>query len=136
MSGIALASALGAAMPIAHIDEQFKTMLPAVPGASRTFPRNDELLLFAEVYDNEPTKPHKVDIASTITTDDGKELFKTDEVRESTDLQGKRGGYGYAARIPLRDLAPGSYVLTVSARSRLGEGSPVERQLQFRIGER
>ena len=54
-----------------------------------------------------------------MTTDEGKVLFKTEEMRDSTDLGGKRGGYGYTTRVPMKDLALGSYVLKVEARSRL-----------------
>ena len=58
---------------------------------------------------------------ATVTTDEGKVLFKTEEMRDSSDLAGKRGGYGYTTRIPMKDLALGSYVLKVEAKSRLGE---------------
>ena len=98
-----------------------------------TFPQNDEIALFAEVYDNAGATPHKVDITTTVTTDEGKVLFKTDEMRDSSDLGGKRGGYGYTTRVPLKDLAPGSYVLKVEARSRLKDTPPVARELQFTV---
>jgi hypothetical protein len=69
-----------------------------------------------------------------VTSDDAKVVFKADEERSSTDIQGKRGGYGYQARIPMRDLAPGIYVLKVEARSRLGQGATVFREVQFTVG--
>ena len=135
MSGMALGSALDAVTPLARIDDQLRAFLPVVPSSRRTFSTNDELVLFVEVYDNQGDKPHKVEIAATITTDEGRQLFKMDEVRDSTEMQGKRGGYGYVARLPLRGLEAGSYVLTVSARSRLGEGPSAERQTVFSVGE-
>ena len=133
ISGLVLTSAAGSALPTAKADEQLKPMLPGPPIALRAFPQNDELALFTEVYDNAGASPHKVDITTTVTTDEGKVLFKTDEVRESTDLGGKRGGYGYTTRIPLKDLALGSYVLKVEAKSRLGATPPVARELQFTV---
>jgi hypothetical protein len=133
MSGLVLTSGAGASLPTVKADEQLKPMLPAPPIALRTFPQNDEIALFAEVYDNAGGSPHKVDITTSITTDEGKVLFKTDEVRESTDLGGKRGGYGYTTRIPLKDLALGSYVLKVEAKSRLGNTPPVAREVQFTV---
>ncbi len=133
ISGLVLTSASGSAFPTAKADEQLKPMLPGPPIALRTFPQNDEIALFAEVYDNAGASPHKVDITTTVTTDEGKVLFKTDEVRDSTDLGGKRGGYGYTTRVPLKDLALGSYVLKVEARSRLGATPPVARELQFSV---
>ena len=133
MSGLVLTSAAGAALPTAKADEQLKPMMPGPPVALRTFPQNDEIVLFTEVYDNAGASPHKVDITTTVTTDEGKVLFKTDETRDSTDLGGKRGGYGYTTRVPLKDLALGSYVLKVEAKSRLGNTPPVARELQFTV---
>ena len=42
------------------------------------------------------------------------------------------GKYRYLARIPLQDLVPGQFVLTVEAKSRLG-GEPAVRETQFTI---
>ena len=52
MSGLVLTSLGGASMPTARPDEQLKQVLPAPPVAARAFPQNDEIALFAEVYDN------------------------------------------------------------------------------------
>jgi VWFA-related protein len=133
MSGLVLTSGAGAVFPTVKADEQLKPMLPGPPIAMRAFPQNDEIALFAEVYDNSGSTPHKVDIVTTVTTDEGKVLYKTDETRDSSDLGGKRGGYGYATRVPLKDLATGSYVLKVEAKSRLGQTPPVARELQFTV---
>jgi VWFA-related protein len=133
MSGLVLTSGAGSAFPTVKQDEQLKPMMPGPPVALRVFPQNDEIALFTEVYDNAGATPHKVDIVTTVTTDEGKVLFKTDEVRDSTDLGGKRGGYGYATRVPLKDLALGSYVLKVEAKSRLKDTPPVARELQFTV---
>ena len=133
ISGLVLTSAAGSAFPTVKADEQLKPMMPGPPVALRTFPQNDEIVLFTEVYDNAGATAHKVDITTTVTTDEGKVLFKTDETRDSTDLGGKRGGYGYTTRVALKDLALGSYVLKVEARSRLGQTPPVARELQFTV---
>jgi VWFA-related protein len=133
ISGVVLTSTAASQLPTAHPDEQLRTVLPGPAAALRAFPQNDEVALFAEVYDNAGNTPHKVDITSTVTTDEGKVMFKADEQRDSSDLGGKSGGYGYAAHIPMKDLAPGAYVLTVSAKSRLGNGPAVERQVRFTV---
>jgi VWFA-related protein len=133
MSGLAISSMAGAALPTTRADEQLKGVLPGPPVGLRTFPSNDELSVFAEVYDNEASKPHKVDISTTVTSNDAKVVFKNDEERSSTDIQGKRGGYGYVGRIPMRDLAPGRYVLKVEARSRLGQGAIIAREVEFDV---
>jgi VWFA-related protein len=131
ISGLVMTSPSAAAMPTAKPDEQLKPVLPGPPVAARSFPQNEELALFAEVYDNAGGTPHKVDITTTVTTDEGRVLFKTEEARDSADLGGKTGGFGYLARVPLKDLAPGDYVLTVTAKSRLKNVPEAERRVRL-----
>lgn len=132
ISGVALTSMSGSTMMTARSDEQIRAVLPASPIALRTFPQNDELALFAEVYDRSGDIPHAVDIAAVVRSDEGTVVFKREEERRSSELQGSTGGYGFQARIPL-DFAPGLYVLTVEARSRLGDHPAATRQVQFTV---
>jgi VWFA-related protein len=131
ISGIVLTSPIAAQLPTAHADEQLRGVLPGPAVAARAFAQNEEVALFAEIYDNQGGTAHKVDITTTLTTDEGKQMFKIDEARDSTDLGGKTGGYGYTTRIPLKDVEPGLYVLTVSAKTRLGNATAVERQVRL-----
>ena len=85
------------------------------------------------MYDNETSTPHKVDITTTVTSDAAAVVFKSDEERASSELGGQHGGYGTTTRIPLKDLAPGTYVLKVEARSRLGKGASASREVQFTV---
>ena len=136
MSGIAISSAHGSRLPTASPDpsvNEFKDVLPAPPSASRVFPRNDVLAVFAEVYDNVVKTPHRVEINATVLADDGTVVqTKTDE-RKSEELQGASGGYGYTTKIPLSSLAPGRYVLRISAKSLLGNSETVAREVEFRV---
>jgi hypothetical protein len=131
ISGLVMTSPSTAAMPTAKADEQLKAVLPGPPVSARAFPQNDEVALFVEVYDNAGGTPHKVDITTTITTDEGRQMFTTEETRDSADLGGKTGGYGYMTRLSLKDLAPGNYVLTVAAKSRLNNVPAAERQIRL-----
>ncbi|HKB13048.1 MAG TPA: VWA domain-containing protein [Vicinamibacterales bacterium] len=133
ISGLVLTSGLGSALPTVRADEQLKQVLPGPPISMRRFAQNDEIALFAEVYDNDGGKPHKVDITTTIITDEGRVLFKTDETRDSSDLGGARGGYGYTTKIPMKDLAPGKYVLKVEGKSRLGNTPAVGREVRIEV---
>jgi VWFA-related protein len=133
MSGIVLASASMQSMMTAKPDEELRTLLPAPATAHRDFPEGDTLALFAEVYDNNLKQPHKVDITTSVLTDDGRTVFSTNEERESSELQGKPGGYGHTAQVPLKGLAPGLYVLKVVATSRAGKDITVSRELPFRV---
>ena len=131
MSGLVITSLSGASLATARADEQLKAVLPVPPTAQRTFPQNDELALFAEIYDDGRAPEHKVDIVTTVRSDTGTVLFMNEEERASTELQGQRGGYGYTARIPLTDLPPGPYVLRLEARSRLADQTAATREVRF-----
>jgi VWFA-related protein len=135
MSGIALASASGSRIPTASPPgvNEFKDVLPAPPSASREFPREDTLAVFAEVYDNVGKIPHRVEITAAVLADDGKVVFTTSDQRRSEELQGATGGYGYTTKIPLTGVAPGRYVLRLSAQSLLGKPEPVTREIEFRV---
>jgi hypothetical protein len=133
MSGIVLSSGSAAFLPSLTPDALTKQALPGPPTAIRTFNANDELALFVEAYDNDASKPHKVDFTATVTTDEGRVMFTNNEMRDTSELGGKRGGFGYVTRVPLKGLAAGLYVLTVSAKSTLRNDAPIKRQVQFRI---
>jgi VWFA-related protein len=132
MSGLVVTSAAAARTPTPKADPETAKVLPAPPTTARSFAAGDALALFTEVYDNKPRTPHGVDITASVLADDGHVVYKTEDVRQSSELGGTRGGYGYTAEIPLKDMAPGIYVLRVEARSRLG-GDPVTREVQFRV---
>jgi hypothetical protein len=120
-------------MLTANPDEQLKGVLPASPTAIRDFPRNDTLALFAEVYDNQSSAPHRVAITSSILADDGRVLFTASDERSSDELQGKKGGYGYTREIPLSQFPPGRYVLRIEARTTLANGGTTFREVELRV---
>ena len=133
MSGLVLTSATASGVPTARADDQFKDVLPAAPTTIREFPRQDEIATFVEVYDNDTRAPHRVEIKTTVLADDGSAVFSTSEERRSEELGGKGGGYGHTTRIPLKELAPGRYVLRTEARSLLANSPTVSRELEFRV---
>ncbi len=135
MSGVVLTSPTASVLPTVQADAELRQVLPGAPAAARSFVQNEEIALFTDVYDNQPATPHKVDITTTITADEGRVVFKDDEERSSQDLGGKPGGYGYVARIALKDVPPGLYVLKVEARSRLAQSAPVSREVQLTVTE-
>jgi VWFA-related protein len=133
MSGIALASASGQRTSTVKPDEELKAVLPGPAVALRDFPRGDELAFFAEVYDNDVKAPHVVDITTRVVSEDGRDVFKTSEERQSSELQGKPGGFGHTARLSTKEFAPGVYLLTVEARRRVDKSEPIGRTIPFRI---
>ncbi len=93
------------------------SLLPGPPVAARSFPQNDQLAFFTDVYDNDVSPVHKVDITTTLTADEGRVVFKNEEERSTADLAGKPGGFGYgddavAGRLrsgPLRPKGRGAF---------------------------
>ena len=133
MSGLVLTAMSAGNTLTVRADEQLKALLPGAPIATRSFSQNDELALFTEVYDNEGRTPHTVDVMATVRSDEGTIHYKVEEERHSKEFGGPRGGFGFGTRIPLTALAPGPYVLTVEARSRLGDRREATRTVRFRV---
>jgi hypothetical protein len=133
ISGIVVASAASGGVPTAGSIPDLGDALPGPPTTARTFSASDELAVLAEVYDNQGAQPHSVDITATLKAEGRVQVFANAERRSSKELGGARGGYGYTTRIPLKDLAAGLYVLTIGARSTLGDTPPVARDVQIRV---
>lgn len=133
MSGLVLTSMAASATPTARADDQLKDVLPAPPTTIRTFARQDEIVTFVEVYDNQTRTPHRVEIKTSVLADDGKVVFTTSEERRSEEIGPAGGGYGHAAKIALKDFAPGRYVLRTEARTSLSNGGAATRELEFTV---
>jgi VWFA-related protein len=136
MSGIMLTSASGSRVPTTSGDgsgNEFKDVLPGPPTAMRVFPANDQLAIFTEVYDNLGSTPHRVAITASVLSDEGKVVYSNADERRSEELKGAVGGYGYTGNIPLTGFAPGRYVLRVEAKSLIGKGETVQREVEFRV---
>ena len=133
MSGLVLTSASSSLAPTARPDTDLRQVLPGPPVASRTFPQNDQIAFFTDVYDNDLSNVHTVDITATLTSDDGRVVYKNAEERSTADLAGKKGGFGYGGAVTLTDYPPGLYVFKVEARSRLGANATTSREVQITI---
>jgi VWFA-related protein len=135
MSDVLLTAATSKLVMTPLPDKLTEGVLPLPATSRRDFVKGDVLALFAEVYDNLPPLPaHKIDITTKLITEDGREVFKTSEERDSKDLGGtKGGGYGHQLQIPLADVAPGRYLLRVEAAARLKDIDPVSKELLIRV---
>ncbi len=133
ISGLALTSASSGLTPTARPKDPLAKMLPGPMTTYREFTIGDELALFAEVYDNSGTQPHKVDIEATLRSEGGQAVFQTREEHDSSELAGGPGGYGFSARVPLKDVAPGLYVLRVQGRTRVGDQVEAARETIIRV---
>jgi hypothetical protein len=128
MSSLALTSMASSAVPTARPKDPLQKLLPGPLSTYRDFVQNDEIALFAEVYETGGGPAHKVEINLTMKEEGGQTVFQTREERDSSELAGSSGGYGFSTRIPLRDVAPGLYVLRLEAQSRIGDRPIVARE--------
>jgi VWFA-related protein len=134
MSGVALTAASAGAVATITPRDPLAGFLPAPPTTAREFDRGDELALFAEFYEHMPgAPPHQVEFRAELRAEGGRVAREVAEERSSTELQGRSGGYGFAARLPLDGLDPGLYVLHVEGRSRAGAQPAASRDIQIRI---
>jgi hypothetical protein len=132
MSGVALTSAMSGAAPTIRPKDPLEKLLPGPLTTYREFPQIDELALFTEIYDN-VKQPHKTEIVATVKAEGGQSVFETREEHDSSELAGSAGGYGFQARVPLKALAPGLYVLRVEATARVDDRPTVSQETVFRV---
>ena len=132
MSGVSLTSKTLSAMTTMRPKEPLKGMLPGPITASREFPRGDVVTLFAEVYESAAKATHTVELIAELRTEDRRAFGRVNEQRSSTELQGKSGGYGFRATLPL-NVAPGRYVIHVEGRSSAGDRPTVSRDILIRV---
>jgi VWFA-related protein len=133
MGGILLTAASASRIPTANPDPDFKDILPSSPTAVRAFPPNDQLTLAVDVYDNKAATPHRVEIRTSVTADDGTVVFSSKDERRSEELKGVNGTFGHVTTIPLKGMAAGRYVLRVEAQSLLSGGPTTARELEFTV---
>ncbi len=135
LSNIALAATADRAVytPPKPGFDPFNGLLPGAPSLLREFPNNSEIAAAVEVYANQPTPSHRIDISATVRADDGRVVFNSSEERSTEELHGTPGAFGFSTRIPIKGWTPGLYVLTISATSRLKGVDPVSRVIQFEV---
>jgi VWFA-related protein len=132
MSSLALTSAMSGIAPTVRPKDPLEKLLPGPLSSYREFPTQDEVALFLEVYDT-IKQPHKVEIAATVKAEGGQTVFQTREERDSSERGTGAGGYGFQARVPLKDMAPGLYVLRVEATAAIGDRQVTSQEVVFRV---
>ncbi|HYU80075.1 MAG TPA: VWA domain-containing protein, partial [Vicinamibacterales bacterium] len=98
MSSIAFTSGSSSFAPTARPKDPLAKLLPGPLTTYREFPQNDEVAIFAEVYDANASQPHKVDINLAVKAEGGTTVFQSREERDSSELTGSAGGYGFSNR--------------------------------------
>ena len=132
MSDIAVTSAMSGAAPTIRPKDPLEKLLPGPLTTYREFLPADEIAIFTEIYDNQK-QSHKVEITATVKAEGGQSVFQTRADHDSSELAGSAGGYGFEARIPLKGLAPGLYVLRVEGIAQIGDRASVAKEIVFRV---
>jgi hypothetical protein len=135
MSGLVLTSASSRTVPTPQPDVRLAAVLPAAPTTRREFSVGDDALaLFVEVYQNAAVPAQGIDLRTSLTADDGRVVFESKQTATPEVPLGGMPEYGYSARVPIRSLAPGRYVLRVEVSSRVpGERQPVFRETVIQL---
>jgi hypothetical protein len=107
------------------------TLLPGPATSRREFLQGDTLNLFAEVYDNTRGHRRDIEVVTTLLAETGTDVFRSTQSL-SADRPGtaKNSSFQYSTTIPLKDIAPGRYLLRVdaSARGAASDSSRVSRE--------
>jgi hypothetical protein len=74
-----------------------------------------------------------VTIKTTITADDGKVVYSSNDERKTDELKGANGTFGHVKQIPLTGVGAGRYVLRVEAVSSLSNNTTAMREVEFSV---
>ena len=134
LSGVLITAASAQSAMTAMPDPAAPKVLPGPAISRRTFARNDTVTVFAEIYDNSSSRqPRQIDTTVALVAESGQEVFRArDSVSNpstpaGTGDDGRWSTYGLTRDIPLKDFAPGRYLLKVEVGAR-GSSTPVVRE--------
>ena len=128
MSGLLLTSVAAQQTPTADPDPLVSKQLPGAATSRRSFPVGDTLAVYAEVYDNNPSRqPRQIDVAVRLIAAQGNDVFTAnDSMSTNTGRPGEPPSI--YAQFKLEDLDPGTYLLRVEAKVTGGSAAPVGRE--------
>jgi VWFA-related protein len=134
MSGILLSSVAGGQTPTGNPAKLFVDALTLPPTTVREFKLADELNIYAEIYDNQLSPPHQVDLTVTVKSADDRIVYRSNDWASSEEMTIGKGAYPSTTWIPLEELGgPGNYVLHLQAQRALDGTQPIERTVPFKV---
>jgi hypothetical protein len=132
-SQIVLASMRGLLKATANVDQDLKQVITLPPTAERVFMAGDEVTAFAELYDNRKQTKEPITLLLTVSDDGGRIVFRTEEELHADAFDAIRKAYRHTTSIPVKQLAPGDYVLRLTALPRNGSRADVTREVAFSV---
>jgi hypothetical protein len=127
MSGLLLTAPSAQQTFTAQADPVAAKLLPGAATSRRTFTNTDAVSLYAEVYENLSSgPPRRIDVTTRIINEAGREVSTAHEVleRSAGAANDKTATYAVRKELPLKDFAPGRYLLRIDAQLR---GESAER---------
>jgi hypothetical protein len=100
--------------------------------AMRAFSRDDTVTTLTEIYDRERRVSHQVDLEASVRTTAGDVVYNSRQAFERTRLNAGQAMV-HSIAIPLSDLAPGDYLLTIDAATRLKAVHKASRHVVFSV---
>jgi hypothetical protein len=121
VSGMLLSSSAVAGFTYTDVDAD--RMLPSVglpPTARREFSPAEKLEAHAEFYELFPDScdfDQQINVTTRLRSMDGTVLWETTDLGTSEALDDGRFGYAHSQLVPIRDLAPGQYIVEIGAET-------------------
>ena len=113
--------------PRAEPRDAVARVLPVVPTAERDFNSSQRVEAFVRVY---VKKPAPVDVRATVTSETGAEVLSRHDTL-TADRFGPQRATDYRLPLPLSTLAPGAYLLTLTATA--GEKDVRRADVRFTV---
>jgi hypothetical protein len=133
MSDVVLVAEAAMARPTLQPDRQLADELPGPPTTLRDFPEGSRIALYAEAYDNQLDRPHDLEVTVVVANEGGEAKFHAAETRTSRQLTESRGVVRVRVGIPLANLPPGLYTLSVDARQTANRTVSAGRAVPFQV---
>ena len=130
MSSLALTSMASSLAPTARPKDPLAKLLPGpLTTLSRLRAERRDRAVRRGVRSRRRRRRTRWTSALTMKAEGGQTVFQTREERDSSELAGSSGGYGFIGAHPAaRHSHPGLYVLRVEAQSRIGDRPTVARE--------
>jgi hypothetical protein len=122
MSGVVMAGSKTKGVTMSPEEDEDRTLLITgqPPVARREFSRTEQVEVNAEIYLVPPAFPdddieQQLRITTSVTTPDGRIVYESTDAGQGETLPSGVYGYWHYALVPVSTLAPGSYVVWVTA---------------------
>ncbi len=138
MSGLLVTAPSAQRTLTVQADQTAAKLLPGAATGRRSFTSSDVLALYAEIYENNSSgPPRRVDVTTRLIDETGRDVSVARDVLERGPSSGndKSATFVMSREVPLKDVAPGRYLLRIEAqlRGETGDDSSVARETSIRV---